>query len=106
MCEGGGNCLKHLIRRWNRKEGRGNKYFKEGGKLGPGVNALKRGNWNPLTNYGFSYCFDNLCPITAVPYIASNFLFGLASSQNPIIGGEKKNKFINRDDRLGQHQNL
>ena len=30
MCEGGGNCLKYLRRRWNRKEGRGNKDFKKG----------------------------------------------------------------------------
>ena len=38
---------------WNRKEGRGHKYFKKGeGKLGQGEGALKRGRgWNPLTNY-------------------------------------------------------
>ena len=28
---GGGNCLKYLERRWNRKKGRGNKDFKMGG---------------------------------------------------------------------------
>ena len=39
-------------RGWNRKEGRGNKDFKRGAKLGQGVGALKRlGCWNPLTNY-------------------------------------------------------
>ena len=38
-----GNCLKYLKRGWNRKEGRGNKYFKKGRKLGQGVSALKRG---------------------------------------------------------------
>ena len=33
--ESGANCLKALIkRRWNRKESRGNKHFKKGGKLG------------------------------------------------------------------------
>ena len=36
---------------WNRKEGRGNKDFEKGGKLGQGVGALKRGSWNPLMNY-------------------------------------------------------
>ena len=41
----GGNCLKYLKRGWNRKEGRENKDFKKGGKLGQGV------GWNPLTNY-------------------------------------------------------
>ena len=41
---GGGNCLKYLERRWNRKKGRGNKDFKMGGgKLGQGMGAFKRG---------------------------------------------------------------
>ena len=43
MREGRGNCLKYLKRGWNRKEGRGHKDFKKGGKLGQGVGALKRG---------------------------------------------------------------
>ena len=43
MREGGGNCVKYLKRGWNRKEGRGNKDFKKGDKLGQGVGALKRG---------------------------------------------------------------
>ena len=35
-CEGGGYCLKYLKRRWNRKEGKGNKDFKKGrGQAGP-----------------------------------------------------------------------
>ena len=53
LCEGGGNCVKHLKRGWNRKEGRGNKNLKKGGggKLGQEVGALKRGGWNPITNY-------------------------------------------------------
>ena len=42
MREGGGNCLKYLKRRWNRKEGRRNKDFKKGGKVGQEVGALKR----------------------------------------------------------------
>ena len=41
--KGGGNCLKYLKMWWNRKEHRGNKDFKKGGKLGQGVGALKRG---------------------------------------------------------------
>ena len=48
--EGGENCLKYLKRRWNRKEGRGNN-FKKGDKLDQGVDALKMGCLNPLTNY-------------------------------------------------------
>ena len=53
MREGGGDCVKYLKRGWNRKEGRGNKNFKEGGgELGQGVGALKRGDRNPLKNYG------------------------------------------------------
>ena len=54
VTEGGGNYLKYLKRGWNRKEGRGNKDFKKGNKLGQGVGALKRrrgGGWSPLTNY-------------------------------------------------------
>ena len=42
MHEGGGNCLNYLKRGWNIKEGRGNKDFKNGGKLGQEVGALKR----------------------------------------------------------------
>ena len=54
--EGGGDCVKYLKRRWNRKEGRGNKEFKKGGnKLGQGAGALKRGGWNPLTNNVFIF---------------------------------------------------
>ena len=54
MHEGGGSCLKYLKRRWNRKEGRGNKDFKKGeGQAGSRVGCLKKGGggWNPLTNY-------------------------------------------------------
>ena len=53
MCEGGSDCVKYLKREWDKKEGRGNKDFKKGGKLGQGVGALKRGGrgWNPLMNY-------------------------------------------------------
>ena len=42
MHEGRGNCLKYLKRGWNRKEGRRNKDFKKGDKLGQGVGALRR----------------------------------------------------------------
>ena len=55
----GENCLKYLIRGWNRKEGRGNKDFKKGvGKLGHKMGALKKGwGWNPHTNYGLMISF-------------------------------------------------
>ena len=44
MHEGGGSCLKYLKRRWNRKEGRGNKDFKKGeGQAGSRVGCLKKG---------------------------------------------------------------
>ena len=42
--EGGGNCLKYLL-------------GGEGSKLGQGVGAIKRGVWNPLTNYGMYFSF-------------------------------------------------
>ena len=51
---GGGNCLKYLERRWNRKKGRGNKDFKMGGASWvKGWVLLKEGEgcWNSLTNY-------------------------------------------------------
>ena len=32
----------------------GGQNLKKGGKLGQGVGGLKMGNWNPLTNYGYS----------------------------------------------------
>ena len=41
--EVGGNCLKYLKRGWNRKEGRGKKDFKKGGKLREEVGASKKG---------------------------------------------------------------
>ena len=44
LCEGGGNCLKYLKRRWNKKEGRENKDFKKARcKRDQGVGDLKRG---------------------------------------------------------------
>ena len=60
LCEGGGNCLKYLKRGWNRKERRGNKYFKEG-ELDQGVSPLKEGLEPPppLTNYGKRAFFPN-----------------------------------------------
>ena len=42
MLEDGGNCLKYLIRRWNRKEGRGNKDFKKGRQAGSRGECLKK----------------------------------------------------------------
>ena len=46
-----------------QKRGRGYKDLKRrGGNLGQGVGALKKGGWNPITNYGLqmSY-FLELC---------------------------------------------
>ena len=40
--EGGGNCVKHLKRGWNRKEGRGNKKFKRGEQVGSRGGCLKK----------------------------------------------------------------
>ena len=54
LCEGGVHSLKYLKKGQNRTEGRGHKDFKKGGKLGQGVGALKRRDWNPLTNYGYA----------------------------------------------------
>ena len=46
-----------LKRRWNRKEGRGNKDFKKGGGASwvKGWVPQKRGDWNPFTNYDICY---------------------------------------------------
>ena len=41
MLADGGNCLKYLIRRWNRKEGRGNKDFKKGRQAGSRGECLR-----------------------------------------------------------------
>ena len=42
MCEGGGNCLKYINRGGTEKRGGETKILKMGGKLGQGVDALKR----------------------------------------------------------------
>ena len=42
-----GGSLKYIKRGWTRKEGRGNKDFKKGGKLFQGVGALNRGRLEP-----------------------------------------------------------
>ena len=53
---GQGNCLKYHKKRWNRKDGRGNKIFKKGeGKLGKGVGALKMGAGTPLQTMSLSW---------------------------------------------------
>ena len=49
LCEGGGNCVMYLKRWWNRKEGSGNKDFKNGGEGGGGQagstgGCLKKGD--------------------------------------------------------------
>ena len=47
----GRNYLKYLKTGCNRKEGRGNKDFKKGGKLGQGMDALKRGAGTSLQTH-------------------------------------------------------
>ena len=41
----------------------GDKYFKKGGKLSQGVDALKRGDWNPFTNYDCLGSFLSVRPV-------------------------------------------
>ena len=48
--ESWGKCVEYLKSEWDRKEGRRNKNLK-GGKLGARGGSLKKGDWNPLTNY-------------------------------------------------------
>ena len=48
----GGTVWNILKGDGTEKRGGETKIFKRGGKLGQGVDALKRGSWNPLTNYG------------------------------------------------------
>ena len=48
--EGGGNCLKHLKRWWEKKEGRQNKDFRKG--VASWVKG-GGGGWNPLKNYAY-----------------------------------------------------
>ena len=54
-CERGGNCLKYLKRGWNRKEGKGNKDFKKGGKAGPRGGCLIKGELEPPYELWFSH---------------------------------------------------
>ena len=63
MREVRGHCLKYLKREWNGKEGKGHKGFKKGGQAGSRGGCLKKGGWNPLTNYApFSKYFEGLTP--------------------------------------------
>ena len=56
---GGGNCLKYLKRGGTEKRGGDTNILKRwgGGKLGQGVDSLKKGGWNPLTNYGLQMSY-------------------------------------------------
>ena len=51
MHEGGGNCIKYLKRGGTEKRARDTKILKRG-KAGSRGGCLKKGGWNPLTNYG------------------------------------------------------
>ena len=69
LCEGGGNwnCLKYLKRGWNKKEGRGmGKQILTGGvQAGSRDGCLKKGDWNPLMNYGLTTTMCNCDKIFA-----------------------------------------
>ena len=52
-----------LKRGWSRTGGRRNKDFTKGGKLGQEVGALKRADWNPLTNYDCLGSFLSVRPV-------------------------------------------
>ena len=57
--QGGGNCLKYLIRGWNRKEGREKKFKKKGGggHAGSRDGCLKKGGTGPpLQTMDIFYC--------------------------------------------------
>ena len=75
LCEGGGNYLKYLKRGWNGTEGKDTKILKREGKLVQGVGALKRGGWNPLTNYDGVLMFSvvvhrsEVCVVEHIPLL-------------------------------------
>ena len=57
MCEGGGGsyCL-NTLKGGGIEQGRGHKDFIERGKAGSRVGCLKKGGWNPITNYDIRTC--------------------------------------------------
>ena len=56
------NQLKYFKRGWNRKEGRGHKYFEKGGKQGQGVGVLKGEAGTPLQTMMFDRLHNVLSP--------------------------------------------
>ena len=74
MREGGRNCVKYLKRRWNRKEGRGSKNFKNRGQAGARGGCLQNGGgWNPLTNFAVLEIQFLFVKYTLVARICKNF---------------------------------
>ena len=71
MHEGGRNCLKYLKRGQNRKEGKGHKDCKKGGKLGEGVGVLKGRPGTPLRTMNCERV--HLLKLLAISLKASNF---------------------------------
>ena len=67
LCEGGGDYLQYLKGGGTEKRGGETDILKRG-KLGQGVGALKRGNWNPLTNCD---CLFRQLPILVI-YMSLN----------------------------------
>ena len=51
--EGGENCVKYFKRGWNKKEGRENKDFENGGKLSQRMDAIQRGEGTLLRTMSF-----------------------------------------------------
>ena len=54
----GKNCLKYLERWWNKKEGRGTKILKKGGKLSQGVGVFNGGGLEPSYKVWFNGTFS------------------------------------------------
>ena len=75
MCEGGRNCLKYLTRGWNRKEGRGGKDFKKGGKLGEGVEALRRGGGTGTSLRTMVRYMRDIRVLVHLPYMSVRGIF-------------------------------
>ena len=77
----GVSCVKYLKRGWNRKEG-GSKDFKKRGQARSRCRCLKKGSWNPLTNYKpiWLYCIICTCPYCIICKGVTASLFKVPTS--------------------------
>ena len=95
---------------WNRKEGRGNKDFKQGGsKLGQAASALERGRWNPLMNYGIKWIVEDLsaffkqdCFFITSFKLQTFINSSIASSAGSTLKSHSKIKFSYFDDYVSR----